>query len=547
MIAWGVETLLATSLLMLAVLLLRDRVRRSFGPVVAYALWALPVLRLVLPPLPGDWQLSRLVSPIIEKTMAQGWVMGVLNADGLSARITDHAVAIIDLPMAAGPVRMAVVPPVATAEGPSLFLVALGIWVIGSAIFLGYHLITYRRFCRRLERQTRRRRRIAADRVEIIETDAIGGPLAYGIWRKVVAFPSDFADRYDADERELALAHELTHHARGDLIANWIALVVLALHWFNPIAWRAFRAFRADQEMACDAMVLAGRTAGFAHAYGRAIVKSAHGGSVSAACHLHTINDLKGRLKMLSIGKKSRARIAAGSLGVLALTVAALGVTASGTQAAERLRVDLRERIGVELPRLAPVAPLAPLAPLAAKASSGDLPAPPAPPSPPAQSAAAPVPPAPPAPPAPAADAEGPTIERKVVLINRDDGKADRRMRIITEVDREVDRALANAPEVIDGSCDAGQGSDKEMVLHDQVNGKRRFIICRNRIEKIAREGAAVAANSANIERQAYRSALDGLRKARAGMTAKGSSSAEALKAIDEAIAEVESDLAKVN
>ncbi len=111
---------------------------------------------------------------------------------------------------------------------------------------------------------------------------------------KYVAFPCDFTERYDEQERDLALAHELGHHVRGDLIANWVALVVLAIHWFNPVAWRAFRAFRADQEMACDALVLAGRAQALRHAYGRAIVKSAHGGAVSAACHLHTINEAKG-------------------------------------------------------------------------------------------------------------------------------------------------------------------------------------------------------------------------------------------------------------
>src|SRR3546814_1322350 len=75
-------------------------------------------------------------------------------------------------------------------------------------------------------------------------------------------------------------------------------LLVLAVHWFNPIAWRAFRAFCADQEMANDARVLAGKSATFRHVYACAIVKAAHGGAVSAACHLHTINDLKGRLKI---------------------------------------------------------------------------------------------------------------------------------------------------------------------------------------------------------------------------------------------------------
>ncbi len=562
MIAWGMETLMATTLLMLAVLLLRNPVRRAFGPAVAYALWALPVLRLGLPPLPGDWRLSGLLTPLIEKTMAKGMTVGVLNPDRLPASVTDHAIATIDLNMAAAPVRMVIVPPVATADGPSVLLLVLIAWAIGAVIFLGYHLITYHRFCRRLDSHTRRRHRMAGHRIEVIETDATGGPLAFGIWRKVVAFPSDFAERYDEDERDLALAHELTHHARGDLIANWVALVVLALHWFNPIAWRAFRAFRADQEMACDALVLAGRDAAFAHAYGRAIVKSAHGGAVSAACHLHTINELKGRLRMLSIGKKSRARIVAGSAGVLVLTVTALGLTASGTQAAERMRAKVRDNIGLDLPVLVPAAPLAPAAPQVASAAG---PVPVAVPMSAANAApvAAPAPPAPPAP--PAAAAPGTRVDRQVIIVKGDGGKVERRVKVIfrdkdgkiTTRDTndtadlaeiaDIHNITVDVPEVIDGKCSDAKGDDKSMVRHDSVNGKHRIIICRNRIEKVTREATAMAANSADIERNAYRSALEGLRGARANMTAKGGANAEALKAIDEAIAEVESDLAKVN
>ncbi|MFX7620664.1 M56 family metallopeptidase, partial [Acinetobacter baumannii] len=88
---------------------------------------------------------------------------------------------------------------------------------------------------------------------------------------------------YDADERSLALEHELAHHDGGDLIANWVALAVLAAHWFTPIAWYSFRAFRADQELACDARVLARRDPALRHAYGRAIVKSAQGGLLGGA------------------------------------------------------------------------------------------------------------------------------------------------------------------------------------------------------------------------------------------------------------------------
>ena len=42
-------------------------------------------------------------------------------------------------------------------------------------------------------------------------------------------------------DRELAIAHELAHHRGRDLLANMLAQAVLALHWFNPLAWATNR------------------------------------------------------------------------------------------------------------------------------------------------------------------------------------------------------------------------------------------------------------------------------------------------------------------
>ena len=48
---WG-DTMVATALLVLAVLLIRKPFARHFGPHLTYALWLVPALRLILPPLP---------------------------------------------------------------------------------------------------------------------------------------------------------------------------------------------------------------------------------------------------------------------------------------------------------------------------------------------------------------------------------------------------------------------------------------------------------------------------------------------------------------
>src|SRR5690606_24520149 len=51
MMAWLLDTLLYTGLLIALVLAVHVPVARHFGPQAAYALWALPLLRLLLPPI----------------------------------------------------------------------------------------------------------------------------------------------------------------------------------------------------------------------------------------------------------------------------------------------------------------------------------------------------------------------------------------------------------------------------------------------------------------------------------------------------------------
>jgi bla regulator protein BlaR1 len=501
---WAAETLIATTLLMLLVLVVRGPVRKAFGPHMAYALWLLPVARLLLPPLPESWR-EHAVTPVAKASEVLAYYVIEPISGGHEATAAPVAAA-----ASATPIVHAT---------PIDWLLIVGIaWGLGALAFLAYHLIAHSRYCRTLLRAARIDRTVAQGRVRVIETDAAHGPLAFGIFRKYVAFPRDFSERYDEVERDLALAHELGHHIRGDLIANWVALFVLAIHWFNPIAWRAFRAFRADQEMACDALVLAGRAQALRHAYGRAIVKSAHGGAVSAACHLHTINEVKGRLRMLSKTRKlSPTRIATGLVGVSALSLAALGLTASGTQAAERIKSDVAKTIGLQ-----------------------EVPAPPAP----AEAAAAPE-----APEAPEA-AMGPhRTEKHVYRYTSEEKKDGKRVKKIVIVRGDGDREEvempdmaaieASIPEIRDGKC----GKGKPTVEHRTEGSKQIMIVCSDRIAMITTDATRMAMHG---KRMGMESARMGIRVARRSIENERNISeaerAKALAGLDQAMAEIEAD-----
>ncbi len=100
-------------------------------------------------------------------------------------------------------------------------------------------------------------------------------PMIFGIIRPTLVLPEDFTTRFTKQQQAMMLEHEKVHFLRADNLANVMALVWLALCWFNPLAWLAYRAFRRSQESACDAKVLQGKTKQDQVAYCQAMLQCA--------------------------------------------------------------------------------------------------------------------------------------------------------------------------------------------------------------------------------------------------------------------------------
>lgn len=319
MIAWLMETAIAVTLLMAVVLALRGPVARSFGAGWAYALWAVPALRLVLPPLPQ-------LAPDLSLSSA-------VNFIPTAAEMT------APLPVEAGP-------------GQWLpFILAL--WAGGAVIFLTIQWLSYRSFLARVRGSARPGRPPIFGGIRTWVSEAVEGPLALGIIERRIVLPADFSRRYGPIERRLALEHELVHHRRGDIWWNIAAMIVLALFWFNPVAWVAFRAFRIDQELACDAAVARAVSFEERHDYARALIKSASTPGLVAACALNPARQLKRRLRMMRGHRSSPLRSAG---GVLALSAFALIGFAVGS-APVHPEAEAVQFVSASLP--APVAPIA--------------------------------------------------------------------------------------------------------------------------------------------------------------------------------------------
>ena len=172
------------------------------------------------------------------------------------------------------------------------------------------------------------------------ERAAEGLPATIGMLAPRIVVPADFESRFDARQRELILAHERTHVDRGDGWANLAVAALRALCWFNPLVHVAARCFRHDQELACDAVVVA-RHPPLRRAYGDALLQAQlAAGASPLACHFGFGHPLKERIAMLREPIASRRRRIAGNAAVMALALGA-GFTAWASQPAAKSIQDV--------------------------------------------------------------------------------------------------------------------------------------------------------------------------------------------------------------
>src|SRR5215218_369191 len=297
MSGWIFETLISTAVLIAVVLVIRRPVARMCGARAAFALWLAPLLRLLMPPLP----VSAATPDIFIETR-------------------DAAI------QAVAPVQSAL---------PSLTTALLLVWIAGVIAFLGLHIVSYFGFVAGAVSKGDPLADGESGDIQVVETPAVTGPAAAGLLVRRIFVPRGFSDTFAPDERRLALKHEMLHHRRGDLWASAAALVVLSLHWFNPLVYSAHRAFRRDLEAACDSDLLAGAGGDERQLYARTILRCAARSIPQPVCALTDTQELKGRLEMMK-RDYSFVRRAFGGAIAMALTAGGLLVAlpAAAQQAA---------------------------------------------------------------------------------------------------------------------------------------------------------------------------------------------------------------------
>ena len=288
------EWFVSSAVLAAALIALRYALQGKISPKLQYGLWALLLIRLLVPVSVGqsDVSVENLVPAAEHRVLylAQRTAQPALQAEAAEQAAAQSVSEKSEEPEAAG-----------TAAGTvDLKKVLRTVWLCGAAgvfcWFLGCELVC-RRHLRRCARQVSAARRGFP---AVFVSPAAGSPCLFGLLRPAIYLTPET----DADEtaRRHCLAHEQTHYRHGDHIWPALRCVCLALHWFDPLVWWAAALSRTDAELACDEDAV--RSLGEAErtAYGRTLLQMTCRGHVSL---------LSAAMSMSGKGSQIRARIRA--------------------------------------------------------------------------------------------------------------------------------------------------------------------------------------------------------------------------------------------
>ncbi|MBQ6427898.1 MAG: right-handed parallel beta-helix repeat-containing protein [Oscillospiraceae bacterium] len=331
---------LSGSVLTLLLLALRYLILKKMPSTIYYYAWLLVLLRFVLP-LPGLVPLA-LVTPAVEpEPAAVVSVSPSSPAEEPAAPLpaipaatlpeTGNPAAASEEVSAAAPGRTET--PAANAaksfsvswRSPVLWLV---LWAAGAVISLSLTVFSYLRFAaglrNRLQIPDRATQALYASlpgrKPSLYCCRALKTPLMCGVIHPRIILPTR---PYDEELLTNILCHELMHYHRRDTLYKWVAVAILSLHWFKPLAWIIRREIKRSCEHSSDEMLLRSMNRAEKQSYGTTLLNMAASSSLPVGVVATTFStekrNLKERLEQIMTYKKSGARVLAAVLALLLL------------------------------------------------------------------------------------------------------------------------------------------------------------------------------------------------------------------------------------
>ena len=188
---------------------------------------------------------------------------------------------------------------------------AAAVWAVGVAVLAVYSVVGYIRLKRRVA--------LACKTPDGCYSGAcVAVPFTLGVVRPRIYMP----DHVQGTARQAVLLHEQTHIRRHDTLTKPLFYAVACLHWFNPLAWLAFRELSHDMEAACDEAAVRGRSLPERSAYCASLLQFATQGRAVPGSLSFGAGGVKARIVHLLHYRRLGA-------GALALCVAVVGLCAT--------------------------------------------------------------------------------------------------------------------------------------------------------------------------------------------------------------------------
>lgn len=330
------EWILSSTVLILAVVIGRFLLKGKISLRLQYALWALVLVRLLVP-------VQFFTSALSVSSAAQSQdvdlaepvrqVYSAVQAPRYEAEYDVIYAQILQSQPSSAPDTAAVeqetLEQVARKQEADVTSLLYGAWFTGIGVMALVLVASNVHFARRL-RRSRREVEIPGCLLRVYETDVVPTPCLFGLFHPAIYLTSAVAR--DERVRTHVLAHELTHYRHLDHIWAVLRGVCLALHWYNPLVWLAAKLSKEDAELACDEGALLRLGEEQRAEYGRTLISltCAEGpgtGMVAATTMTAGKHAIARRLKTLM----KRPRTAAVTLiAVIAAAAVVVGCTFSG-------------------------------------------------------------------------------------------------------------------------------------------------------------------------------------------------------------------------
>ena len=270
-----------TALPVIAVILLARLLMKKAPKKYSYVLWLVVAFRLVCPAAPESP--VGLVQADRSETWTQEWTDRRTAPNRTIYKSTvgnEESVEQWREPLTSGTEDPVMTVPSGISEpaaaGTAVLPIAAVLWLVGLTAILAWLAASALRLRHTVCTAVRRED-------NVWECDDIPTPFVFGFFRPRIYIPF----RMEEEERAYVLAHERHHIRRGDHIVKPLALLLLAVYWWNPAVWLCWVLFCRDMEMSCDEAVLAKLGDSVKAAYSLSLVDFARRSPVALAFGEH--------------------------------------------------------------------------------------------------------------------------------------------------------------------------------------------------------------------------------------------------------------------